>query len=420
MLEEGDKIIFESKAEFDAYNQKMTEELEAKIKTRQNVPGAAGGTTEIKVGETNPWKAYTDNTKGVAVGRMLRFMAIAARDKKYAGNVVKIAEEAYQLTGSDIDGQIVKALTAASATSAGNLIHESFANEIIELLRVNTVVRSLPGIRFVPLPNGQITFDKITAGATVAYRNETGVPTASDLQTGQVKLTSKELVGIAIISQKLLKLSDYAVDLIVRDDLIAAMSEREDLAFLRGDGSSDTPTGLRNLVNASHVLDFSASGTAPSLATVKSTLSQMRLKPKQAKIPVRNPTWLLSPRIEEFLMSLVDGNGNPVYEKEMVERGTLSNIPYKMSLQIPENLSDGAGHTDATEIYYVEASNVMIGDAEEVNAEIIPNAAYDNGSGTVISGVSKLQDAVRVVSSHDIGVRHDKTIVVGNKVRWTP
>jgi HK97 family phage major capsid protein len=417
MLEEGDKVIFESKAEFDAYNQKMTEDLEVKIKTRQNVPGAAGGSAVIKVGETNPWKAYTDNVKGVAVGRLLRFNAIATR--LHGGDVLKVATEAFKLSGADIDGQIVKALTAASAVSAGNLIHETFANEIIELLRITAVVRSMAGIRFVPIPNGQITFDKITVGSTVAYRNETGNANISDLQTGQVKLSAKELVGIAAISQKLLKYSDYAVDLIIRDDLLAGMAEREDLAFIRGDGSSDTPTGLRNLANAAHILDLSSSGTAPTLATVKATLAQMRLKIKQAKIPIRNLGWLLSPRIEEFLMSLVDGNGNPVYEKEMVERGTVGNVPYKMSLQIPENLS-GSGFADGTEIYLVEASNVMIGDAEEVNVEVIPNAAYDNGSGTVISGLSKLQDVVRTVSSHDIGVRHDKTIVVGNKVRWTP
>jgi hypothetical protein len=99
----------------------------------------------------------------------------------------------------------------------------------------------------------------------------------------------------------------------------------------------------------------------------------------------------------------------------MIANRTLRNVPYRVSTQLPEDLG-GSGL--GTEIYLADFSQLLIGESKSIEFDVILDAAYDNGTGTIVSGVSSLQAVVRVVARHDFNVRYRKAMVIQNQVEW--
>lgn len=389
---------------------------------KKAVPPAS---VQVKQGDTfAPYKAYTDNMSGLLMARSMRMAVKAKREGK---SLLDIAEAAYSETNSDLDGQLKhllqqgserlgkeKAMTVNNPASAGYLVNEVFATELIALLRADAVVRSL-GAQVLPMPGGKLTFNAQDVGAVVHYKSETANIVPSQPGFNQdVKLAEKELVGLVPMSYRLLDNADYSVDVIVRDDLAAAMASREDIAFIRGDGTADTPTGMRNRVFPAHVIP-DPFGATPSLQDVRAVFANMMLQMRRANMPSRRLGYIISPRTEAYLMTMTDGLGNPVFEREMIASRTIRNIPYRVTTQLPEDLGvSGVG----TEIYLADFSQLIIGESKSMEFDVLLDAAYDNGAGTIVAGASSLQAVVRVVARHDFNTRYRKAIVVQSQVEW--
>ena len=61
---------------------------------------------------------------------------------------------------------------------------------------------------------------------------------------------------------------------------------------------------------------------------------------------------------------------------------------------------------------------VLIGEDPEVTVEAIPNGAYVNSSGTMVSGVSADITPIRLVLYTDLALRHRKAASVIDTVDW--
>ena len=78
-----------------------------------------------------------------------------------------------------------------------------------------------------------------------------------------VDLSAKPLTAMVPVSNDLIRRAPVGVEAIVRDDLIQGISRREDLAFLRGDGSNKTPIGWRSLALPANILVIPVHGANP-------------------------------------------------------------------------------------------------------------------------------------------------------------
>jgi len=91
-----------------------------------------------------------------------------------------------------------------------------------------------------------------------------------------------------------------------------------------------------------------------------------------------------------------------------VNTGVFQGFPYYVTDQIPDNL--GAG-TNESEVYFVEVTDCIIGDAMSIEIAASQEAAYDD-SGTVRATFSLDQSVIRAISKHDFGLRHDLSVAV--------
>lgn len=309
-----------------------------------------------------------------------------------------------------------KALGASVLTDGGSLIPETFSAEIIELLRTKTVIRAL-GYTQMDLSSGNLTIGRQASASSAAYIAEGAVISTSKPGTDQVKLSAKKLASIVVVSNDLIRQASISADEFVRNDLLKVMKIREDIAFLRGDGTQDTPKGIRNDVNANNV--YAATAVAPkvpTLAEVRAELAKAKyfLAKNNVETTAADLAWVFGPRVQYYLELLQDGNGNTAVFATELAQGRLWGIPFMASTQVPENLGGG---TDESEIYLYRKDEFMIGDHMQMEVLVEPNGTYEEG-GAAKSGFSRDETPIRVISAHDSKLRHNISAVVVTTVRW--
>lgn len=384
-------------ADFDNIGQKVDRALAAeKI--------AISSATPIKSASKSPQvsvkKRELKDYPGAKVARFA--MAIAAGDgdlniaQKFAENEIG-------------DDDVAMAVTTAS-NSGGALVPEVLGEEVIELLRPRTIVRAL-GARVVPLVNGNLTMPRMSGGATSGYKSETESRNASAPTLDDVKLSAKTQMTIVPISNELIGYTGFNTEQIFLADMLSAMTRRQDKAFLRDDGTSNTPTGFKATAEAAS-RTVAWTGTA-DLATIDAFLDSLILRLMNSDSNMISCGWGMSPRSYMKLMGLRDGNGNKVYPE--MEQGLLKGYPIRQTTNIPVNLGTG---TDESEIYFADWNDVVIGETGAMTIDFSREATYNDDSGTLVSAYSRNQSVLRVVSGNDVGFRHPEGLVLGTAVTW--
>lgn len=384
------------KAEFDQLTTKMDR---AEATERMHAAAAQ----PVNAGRQAPAVHIKPELKqypGASAARMV--MSIAAGGGNL-GDAVKFAR-------NEIGDMDVAMAMETGGGSAGALVPDNMHDEIIELLRPRTVVRQL-GAQNVPLPNGNLSMPRMASGASSGYVGEGNDVLASEGSTDDVNLSAKTMITLVPMSNQLIGRAGFRIEQIVLNDMINSMAVREDKAFLRDDGTSNTPTGFKKTAtDASRTSAWS--GTA-DLATIDAYLDGLILTLMNSDSLLIQPGWAMSPRTYMKLFGLRDGNGNKVYPE--LAQGLLKGYPVQHTTTIPTNL--GAG-TNESEIYFADWNDVVIGEQENMKVDFSREATYKDSGGNLVSAFSRNQSVVRVVAEHDIGFRHPEGLVLGTGVTW--
>lgn len=338
--------------------------------------------------------------EGAKMARLAMSVAAGAGD-------LQLAE---QFAAKEIGDADVAMAISTAAGSGGALVPESFHSEVIELLRPRTVIRRL-GARSVPLPNGNLTMPRMAGGATASYVGEGADPKATGANFDDVKLSAKTMITIVPMSNQLIGNAGYNVEQLVLGDMLSAMAVREDKAFLRDDGTDNTPTGFKAIATAaSRTKPWSGTATLEAIDAFLDGLILMLMASDSLMI---NPGWALSPRSYMKLFGLRDGNGNKVYPE--LAQGLLKGYPIAHTNTIPVNL--GAG-TNESEIYFADFNDVVIGEQDNMTIDFSREATYVDSTGTLVTAFSRNQSVLRLVANHDIGFRHPEGLALGTSVTW--
>src|SRR5690606_29658993 len=132
-------------------------------------------------------------------------------------------------------------------SSGGYAVPEPLEGEIIEILREDSAFLA-GGPRRLQLPHGNHSIPAGDSGVTGGYGAE-----ASDIGVEQqtfrdVNLSAKRLSVLVPASNELLSWSIGGMQAFIEDDIRGALGEQMDLHLLRGDGQSNRPLGITNIV----------------------------------------------------------------------------------------------------------------------------------------------------------------------------
>lgn len=303
---------------------------------------------------------------------------------------------------------VSKALGADYASGGTYLIPSELSINVLSARRARAKLRGL-GVPVIPM--GMLkSLPRIDTGAVVGYIGENALVGTTQPRFGNSALLLKKAGAQTVVSNDLLRYSPIA-ERAVNDDLGYALAVLEDSVFVRSDGFSNTPRGLRYQVAPSHC----QSARPVSLANVASDLGDLVAMLFDADVPEGNWAWLMAPRSLIFLWNLQSTNGGFPFRDEL-KTGRLYGFPFAATRNIPVNLSDGT-NSDCSEVYLVNIDDTAIGDSFRLAIDLSTSGAYDNGT-TVVAGWSRDESVIRVLTEHDFALRDPNAAAVLTSVRW--
>lgn len=362
------------------------------------------------------------------------------------GNIYNARHAAKDIYGEN--HPVTKALVTSSGSAGGFIVPPDVMNEIIPLLRAQAVVRSA-GPRVLPMPRGTMTLPGQASAATASYGAEGARAAATGQTLNQIVASFKKLTALVPVSNDMMRYADPAVDAFVRDDLVKVIALREDLAFLLGDGTADTPRGYLSFANswagshsgtagswstsANSVLavngadpanstggNFITSNATFTLATVGSELIGAINKLDQANVPDSKRAWFMNPRTYNYLFGVQNSLGVYVYRDELI-RGTLLGYPFFKTTQIGTSYWDAAGsNKDLSFVFLVEMTEDIILDSMQLELAVSREGSYVDANGNTRSAFQTDETLIRAIAEHDHQMRHDAAVAVIQGVRWSP
>lgn len=389
--------------------QKAFDQVNAAVKRAEAAEAAAAAAAvgdqqnPGQPGAQRPAQPQNPNDKGVSLGFVVHALARCRGDRDKAASYL----EAEGHSG------ISAALSGATESAGGVTVPRPMAGELIELLRSRVVVRAA-GARTFPMPAGQIRHAKQVAPATATYIAENAQITASEPEFDKLDQSFKKLTGLVPIGNSLLRHSGFGMAQTVRDDLLKVMARREDLAFIRGAGTANTPRGIRNWLLAANWIAALDAGIAANAGAAEAALRTVVSRVEDADVNMTNPGWIMRASAKNFLANLRDANGNKLFPS-IEANGQLLGWPIHVTSQIPNNLGTAG---DETEVYFGEFSEAMIGDSMELSIGVSTEAGYHDGS-SWISAFQNDLTLMRAISEHDFALEHDVAFAGFNAKGWS-
>jgi len=346
------------------------------------------------------------------LGMLLRALGKSEIEKKTIATVfTEWGKEVRNYLPEDIEKQIKakKSLNMSLLASGGAMVFEDYASDFIDLLTAKSVLRKA-GVPVIDMPNGNITFTKVTGGTTAYWRGETENKRASTPTYGQVKLDTKILVGQVAVSDQLLRYGSLNVDAMVQNRLLEDVALKEDITLLlEGTGTVNTPKSLYNWTPSGNRNTMTAS---PTSAKVQSDLYKMKRQLLAANIPMVKPTWFMTPSARNYIEAQVDSNSNLMFwAAELINKGTLLGIPVETTTQ----LIDSGGTT--SNIILADLNATILGQGMSLTIKFKEGGNYYNGTETKIGDVTG-ESVYTCELEEDFAVAHAEAITRLTGVTW--
>lgn len=401
----------------EAAKKEVFAEVERDFKEKNVIPEALRGmfpSVQKFAGQPDP-----ESKEGLQLqlGRYVRAVgALKMRGDNMNNRNILDQVKAFESQCQTSHGQaMIRSLGDSTLADGGAFITQGIAEGFIELLTAKTVVRATAGVETISMPTGTERFRRETSGTTASWGPAGGTAiTASQPAYGEYVMLAKNLQSLVPVQNAWLKRADAGADKLVVNRMITDMAVAEDLGFIRGVGNQYQPLGIYGQTSTANYFDANATVNIANISADATNAMQLVYG---NNVPYSNPVWWMSPRTYFYLLGLKTANSVDAWPelKEMMWFGA----PVKITSSILNTYGTyvaGAG-TDS-EVYFGEASKIVIGDTQNIDVKFIEDAAYVDSSGNTIAGASTLESVFRVVESTDILLRYPLAFAVIRKVAW--
>lgn len=315
--------------------------------------------SQITVKATNPV------AKGTA---FTRYVIAQCRAK---GNLMQAAEIAKQWTDTPEVEQVLKAAVAAGTTTdatwAAPLVpYQQMSNELIELLRPETIVGKMSQLRQVPF---NVRIPGQTQGSTVNWVGETKPKPVSALAFEDITLRFNKIAGIVVISDELARLSTPSAEAIIRGDLVAQIAQFTDDSFINPAYAAVTDVRPASVTNTATAIP--ASGTdADALRTDVRALYATFIA---ANMSTAGAVWIMTSTMAMAIGMMMNPLGQPEFPGIGATGGTLLGLNVIVSETVP---SDSSGSI----IVLAKQSEILLADEGGVTVDVSREASVQMNS----------------------------------------
>jgi HK97 family phage major capsid protein len=265
------------------------------------------------------------------------------------------------VTGSWNGAHEERALVEGTNSAGGYLTPEPLASRFIDRVRANMRVIQA-GASTVPLTSDVENFPRLTGGATVGWKAEGNAITPSDMVFDRLSFAPKTLPILVLCSAELFADMTPESAAGIEHEMAQALSLEIDRACLRGDGTSNSPTGVRSQSGVA-LTSNGANGSAITWDMLIDAAAVVR----NASIDPSGV--ILAPRSIQSLQKAKDSQGRFLATPAPFNTSASDAIPIYTSAQVPINLTVGSS-VDCSEAYSGRWSDLWLGIRTDMRLDI--------------------------------------------------
>lgn len=384
--DESQTLNAEQKEEYDNLEVEVKEvdehlvRLRAREKANKDAAAAVAGGDMASAAKTRAGEHITrvqilkkDLPKGIPFVRYVGALVNAKGNRFEAAEFAKRWRdstpeiEAILRTPADIIAKTaVEAGNTTDSTWAEPLVqYNMLASEFINFLRPLTIIGRINGFRRVPF---KIKVPRQTAGASVNWVGESKVKPLTSLAFDSVTMEHYKIAGIIPMSEELVRFSDPSAEMLVRDDLAAAITQFMDSEFIdptKAEASGVSPASITNGLTA-----VAATGTTAAAlrADVKSLFEDFF----DAELQVAGGVWIMT-QTQALAISLMQTSlGTAEFPGVTPMGGTFLGFPVVTSNNIP---ATGSSPVDGYPIIFALPGEIMLADDGGVSIDMSREAS---------------------------------------------
>lgn len=309
---------------------------------------------------------------GTAFVRMVGALAqangnrhVAAEIAKQWDNTTPEVSSVLRMPNDIIQRTAVNPGTTTDTTWASPLVqYQNLASEFIDYLRPLTIIGRINGFRRVPF---KVKVPRQTGGASVNWVGEGKVKPLTSLAFDSITLDPAKIAGIIPLSEELVRFSSPSAEMLVRDDLAAAITQFMDSEFI---DPTNAATDVSPASVTYGVTPITATGTTAAAfrADAKAMFAALLVANQQ----IRGGTWVMTQQQAVAFSLMTSSLGTPLYPGITPEGGTLLGFPVVVS----ENVPSAAGSpADGYYIVFVLPGEILLADDGAVTIDVSREAS---------------------------------------------
>lgn len=331
--------------------------------------------------------------KGTDFVRYTKSLALAKGNPMQAVEIAKAAGY-----GNRVETVLKAAIAAGSTTDAGLSVlveNQLMTSEFIDLLRPATIVGKLSGVRNVPQ---NIRIPRATSGTSANWIGEGKAAPITNAAFADLEVGSHKLGAIAVFTEELLRRSEPAAEILVRDDLLAAVVQAVDVAFI--DQANAGIAGVKPASIANGATSAVASGT--TAAKVRDDVKAAYGAFVAANQPIASGVWIMHPSTALSLSMMMNATTGlrEFPGVDFVTGGTFEGLPVVLSTNVPGTPVAGYDLILAVQNEILLAEGGLAIDASrEASLEMDTAPVHDSKTPTPASLVSLWQTGAMAIKA---------------------
>jgi HK97 family phage major capsid protein len=215
----------------------------------------------------------------------------------------------------------VAAGTTTDSTWAGPLVqYQNMASEFIELLRPQTILGRLNGLRRVPF---NIRIPSQTGGSTAYWVGEGAPKPVSAAAFATTTMGFAKVADLVVLTDELIRYSSPSAEELIRNDLSAQIAQFLDIAFIdpsKAANAGVNPASVTNGISA-------VTPTGTTAASLRTDISTVMTGFATNNLDVTGATWIMRPTTALNIGLMLNALGQPEFPGITMQGGTLNGVP---------------------------------------------------------------------------------------------
>lgn len=358
---------------------------------------------------------------GLAMAQVVKFLGRAQGNRFEALELAKAAQ--------GVDARVVGVLKAAvaagttsNATWAGPLVGDesSVYADFVEFLRPQTILGrfgagNIPSLRRVPFRTALLGQ---TSGGAGYWVGEGAAKGLTKFDFSRTTLEPLKVANIAVVTEELLRDSSPSADMLIRDQLVAALRERLDTDFVdpaKAASAGVSPASITNGVTAILSSGNTADAVRADIKALFGTFIAANNAPTSG-------VWIMSATTALALSLMTNPLGQAEFPGITMNGGTLSGLPVIVSEYIP---TDSSGSlvllVNAQDIYLGDEGGFTVDMSREASLQMDSAPGHNSTTPTAAQLVSLWQTnsvGFRAERTLNWAKRRDSAVAVLDNVNW--